>query len=405
MRRPLKFVTGVRCPPSHKEPSRETNLHSKLGINLIWARRTTYRTERCFQDMPHSEIDYFSPTADRIVPRRRLISICVPVFNEEANILILIGRLRDVVRPLENRFDFEFLFTDDCSTDGSYGLLAHEAKNDHRIRVLRLSRNFGFQRNVLTSFLNSRGDAAVEIDADLQDPPELIGEFLALWEKGYKVVYGVRAQRYEGRIITGLRTLAYRVIQRLSEIPVPLNAGDFRLVDRVIIEHLREQTDRDPYLRGAITALGYPQIGVPYKRLPRHDGYSKFPIHKLIKLGIDGVTSQSIRPLHYITALGMIFGAMTAALSIVYFASWLFGIGVESRGFTTLVLLQLFAITMNAFFLGVLGEYVGRIFNNVRGHAIAVVERRIENGVESPHCETVSRATEKSAKADPPPTS
>src|SRR5262249_17720641 len=150
----------------------------------------------------------------------------------------------------------------------------------------------------------ARGDAAVEIDADLQDPPELISEFLRLWEAGYKVVYGVRARRHEGHVITGLRTLAYRVIQTVSENPVPINAGDFRLIDRIIIEHLRNQTDVNPYLRGAIAALGYPQIGVQYDRQPRLEGYSKFPILKLIKLGVDGVTNQSIRPLHYITIIG-----------------------------------------------------------------------------------------------------
>src|SRR5262249_36776893 len=133
---------------------------------------------------------------------RNLISICIPVYNEEKNIAALLERLRAVAQKLAAKHDFEFLFTDDGSTDRTYELLAREAQQDHRIRVLRLSRNFGFQHNVLVSFLNARGDAAVEIDADLQDPPELVGEFLALWEKGYKVVYGIRAHRNDGRMIT-----------------------------------------------------------------------------------------------------------------------------------------------------------------------------------------------------------
>jgi dolichol-phosphate mannosyltransferase len=295
------------------------------------------------------------------------------------------GRLRELAEQHVARYDFEFLFTDDASTDSSYELLAQEAKNDHRIRVLRLSRNFGFQRNVLTSFLNARGEAAVEIDADLQDPPELIGEFLRLWEAGYKVVYGVRAHRHEGRVITALRSLAYQIIQSVSEIPVPINAGEFRLIDRVIIEHLRDQSDLNPYLRGAIAALGYPQIGVQYNRPPRLNGYSKFPILKLVKLGIDGVTSQSIRPLHYITMTGFILSLLTGVLSVAYFSTWFFGIGTEARGFTTIVLLQLFAIAMNALFLGIMGEYVGRIFNNIRGHPIGIVEKKIEKGMESPY--------------------
>jgi dolichol-phosphate mannosyltransferase len=316
---------------------------------------------------------------------RRLITICVPVFNEEANIPVLIRRLRELAQEHIARYEFEFLFTDDASTDSTYKLLAQEAKKDHRIRILRLSRNFGFQRNVLTNFLNAHGDAAIEIDADLQDPPELIGEFLRLWEAGYKVVYGVRAQRQEGRVITALRTFAYRIIDSLSEIRVPINAGDFRLIDRIIIEHLRNQTDLNPYLRGAIAALGYPQIGVQYDRLPRLHGYSKFPILKLITLGVDGVTSQSIRPLHYITIIGLVLSLVTGVLSIAYLVAWLFEIGTTVRGFTTIVLLQLFAIALNALFLGIMGEYIGRIFNNIRGHPIGIVEKKIESGVESPY--------------------
>src|SRR5262249_52107956 len=176
---------------------------------------------------------------------------------------------------------------------------------------------------------------------------------------------------------------AYRIINRMSEVPAPIDAGDFRLVDRIIIEHLRSLTDHNPYLRGAIAAFGYPQIGVRYERAPRLAGQSKFPLLKLIKLGIDGITSQSTKPLHYITILGFTLSLVTGILAIFYLAAWLLQIGSEIRGFTTVVLLLLFAISMNAMFLGILGEYIGRIFNNVRGHPLAVVEKTIENGVET----------------------
>lgn len=336
----------------------------------------------------------FSP--DRRSARSRpLISISIPIYNEEENIAILLERLRAAASKHAQRYDFEFLFTDDASTDSSYDVLTREAQKDHRIRVLRLSRRFGFQRNVLTNLLNARGDAVIEIDGDLQDPPELIGEFLAHWEKGYKVVYGVRAVRSEGTLITWLRGIAYRIIRGVSEVPVPTDAGDFRLVDRVIIEHLRTLTDRDPYLRGAIAALGYPQIGVRYERPPRLAGQSKFPFFKLVKLGIDGVTSQSTLPLHYITIIGFALSLITGVLSVVYLAMWTFGIGHEARGFTTLVLLQLFAISMNALFLGIMGEYVGRIFNNVRGHPLAIVERKIEEGIETVCSPEANRPSER----------
>lgn len=297
---------------------------------------------------------------------------------------MLLERLRAVARDLDDRYDFEYLFTDDGSTDRTYEVLSREARQDHHIRVLRLSRNFGFQRNVLTNFLNARGGAAIEIDADLQDPPELIGEFIALWEKGYKVVYGVRTHRNEGRLITGLRKVAYRVISHISDVPLPTDAGDFRLVDRVIIEHLRKLTDHNPYLRGVIASLGYPQIGVQYERPQRIVGQSKFPLLKLIRLGMDGVTSQSTQPLRYITIMGFVLSIVTGIHSAIYLVSWLLQIGPAFRGFTTLVLLQLFAVSMNAMFLGILGEYVGRIFDNVRGQPLAVIEKSFEKGSERP---------------------
>src|SRR5262249_20748839 len=146
------------------------------------------------------------------------------------------------------------------------------------IRVLKLSRNFGFQRNVLTNFLHARGDAAIEIDGDLQDPPELISDFLRLWEDGYMVVYGVRTRRTEGALMELLRKFAYRVINGISDVHVPNDAGDFRLIDRIIIEHLRTVTDLNPYLRGYIASLGFPQIGVPYVRPQRTAGKPKFNI-------------------------------------------------------------------------------------------------------------------------------
>jgi dolichol-phosphate mannosyltransferase len=313
----------------------------------------------------------------------RLISISIPVYNEAENIMELLKRLRAVADSHVGRYRFEFLFTDDASSDSTYDILLQQAKSDHRIRVLRLSRTFGLQRNVLTNFLHARGDAAIEIDGDLQDPPELISDFLALWEKGYLVVYGVRSRRNEGVLWEVLRKLAYRFISGVSEVKIPADAGDFRLIDRVIIEHLRTLTDCNPYLRGYIASLGFPQIGVPYVRPARAAGKSKFNILKLVKLGIDGVTSQSTRPLHYITLFGFGLSLFSGLLICYYLVGWALGIGPIPRGFTSLVLLQLFAIGMNAVFLGLMGEYIGRIFDNVRGHAITIVERVIESGVET----------------------
>jgi polyisoprenyl-phosphate glycosyltransferase len=189
---------------------------------------------------------------------RTLITISVPVLNEEDNIDRLLTRLDAVARD-NPKHQFEFLFTDNASTDNTFANLAERAATDRRIRVLRFSRNFGFQRSILTNFLNAKGHAAIQVDADLQDPPELITEFLAKWEQGYKVVYGIRRHRIENRFMKLARRLHYQLIKSLSEVPIPIDAGDFRLVDRAIIEALRQQTDQAPYIRGIISQASKPR--------------------------------------------------------------------------------------------------------------------------------------------------
>jgi dolichol-phosphate mannosyltransferase len=319
-----------------------------------------------------------SLNAKRRAEERRLISICVPVFNEAGNVARLLARLKQLAH--ENpRYDFEFLFTDNASTDHSFELLAEAALSDRRIRVLRFSRNFGFQRSILANFLNARGDAAVQIDADLQDPPELITEFLAKWEQGYRVVFGIRRQRQENVVLSGLRRLFYRLIDYVSDVPLPHDAGDFRLIDRVIIEQLRQYEDRAPYLRGMIASIGYPQIGIPYNRDRRIAEQSKFSLLKLTALAFDGICSQSIRPLQFITFFGALV-SITSALFACFYVGWaLFFAQQAPAGFVTLVILILMSTGLNAAFLGIIGEYIGRIYNNSRGEPIAIIEHRIDS--------------------------
>jgi polyisoprenyl-phosphate glycosyltransferase len=309
---------------------------------------------------------------------QKLVTISIPVFNEEGNIANLLTRLRAVADQVADRYDFEFLFTDNDSQDRTLALLEAEVARDPRVRVLKLSRNFGFQRSILTNFLHARGQAAIQIDADLQDPPEMILEFLARWEKGFKVVYGVRTHRTENAIFRLARKAFYRFIDRIAEFPVPVDAGDFRLIDRIIIEHLRQVTDRNPYLRGLIASFGYPSVGIPYARSVRTEGKSKFNFLKLLTLGMDGVTSQSTKPLQFIALAGFGLSAFSLLLGFAYAVLRVFDIGPNSPGFTTLVIVQLFTLGINAAMIGVIGEYVGRVFDNVRGHPMSIVERTIE---------------------------
>lgn len=309
--------------------------------------------------------------------RRKLITVSVPVLNEAENLDALLTRL-DGLDKSELDYDFEFLFTDNASSDKTFEILAERAKTDSRIRVLRFSRNFGFQISILMNYLNARGDAAVQIDADLQDPPEMISEFLRSWEEGYKVVYGVRKRLPELFIKAWSRKAYYRLVRHLSETDIPVDAGDFRLIDRAIIEELRSIKEQTPYLRGVIANMGYAQMGIPYDRVARSAGKSKFNLASLVSLGLDGITSQSTRPLRIVTLFGV--GICILAFAAVAFYLAVFAINPSKLpdGFTTLTLIGLTSLGLNALFVGLVGEYVGRIFNNTRGLPLALVEQRIE---------------------------
>jgi glycosyltransferase involved in cell wall biosynthesis len=308
---------------------------------------------------------------------RKIITISIPVLNEEGNIDRLLTRL-DEVAQANPRYQFEFLFTDNASTDDTFGILAKRAANDRRIRVLRFSRNFGFQRSILTNYLNAKGEAAIQIDADLQDPPELIIEFLEKWEQGYKVVYGIRRRRIENPLLKVGRRLHYRLIHALSDVATPLDAGDFRLVDRVILDELAKQVDQAPYIRGMIASMGYPQIGIPYDRVARVTGRTKFNIRALVRLSIDAVCSQSTLPIQYITTFGFFTSLVSAVLACAYLSSYIMGYGSRVRGFTTLVLLMLVSMSVQTLFIGIIGEYVGRVYNNVRRGPLTIIADRIE---------------------------
>jgi polyisoprenyl-phosphate glycosyltransferase len=307
----------------------------------------------------------------------RLVTISIPVLNEADNVKFLLERLR-AVAGAHSRYDFEFLFTDNASTDATFERLAEEARNDSRIRVLRFTRNFGFQTSILTNYLNANGAAAIQIDADLQDPPELFGEFLAAWEQGYKVVYGIRRSRPENFALKSARKLFYRLLASLSTVVLPVDAGDFRLIDRVVIEDLRKVRDDAPYIRGTIAQLGYKQTGIPYDRTERKRGSSKFRLLALIRLAVDGVCSQSTKPLELITLIGFVFSFLSLFAALFYFAYFVLVIRKPPQGFTTLVILVLLSTSIQTAFIGMLGEYIGRIFRNTRSLPAPIIDQRIE---------------------------
>jgi len=312
---------------------------------------------------------------------KKLISIVTPVYNEEENILLYYGELAKALKPLEDRYDFEIVLTDNGSTDKTFELIKKLAENDSRIRAFRFSRNFGYQRSIYTGFCQARGDAAIDFDCDLQDPPSLLPRFIQEWEKGARIVYGVREKRQEGKAITFMRRFFYRLINAISDEPLPYDAGDFMLLDREILKHLIAVKDQNPYLRGTIFGFGFKQVGIPYERDARRFGTSKFPFIKMLHLAIDGIVSQSSAPLRLASYTGIAVAALTLILSAGYIgAKLLWGVAIPS-GFTTTTILILFSISMNGLFLGIIGEYLARIYSQVRQRPITIIEERIDRDI------------------------
>jgi dolichol-phosphate mannosyltransferase len=279
-----------------------------------------------------------------------------------------------ITAQVDERYDFEYLFTDNHSTDRTFDILADLASRDTRVRAIRFSRNFGFQRSILTAYKNARGDAAIQIDCDLQDPPSLIPDFLQRWESGYHVVYGVRKTRHESWLMNATRRFFYRLIDSLSDDPLPHDAGDFRLVDRGVLDQLLEFDDSQPYLRGAIAAMGFDQIGIPYSRAERQHGESKFSFRELVGLALDGILNHSVVPLRIATYLGLLNSVVTILGIVAYGIGRVFFGRDWPPGFATIIVLILGSLSLNALFLGIIGEYLGRIYRQVKRRPLTVIE-------------------------------
>jgi dolichol-phosphate mannosyltransferase len=309
------------------------------------------------------------------VKPKKLVSIIVPVLNEEGNIERLYQAVTRVMIDLEINYDYEMIFTDNHSSDATFAKVEQLAAQDPRVSGFRFSKNFGFQRSILTGYMMASGDAVIQIDADLQDPPELIPEFIDKWEEGYDVVYGVRLSRQEGWLIALIRRAFYKIIDLLSDDDLPRDAGDFRLVSRRIVDLIKQVDDYHPYLRGLIASLGFEQVGIPYDRARRTSGETKFSVPRLIGLAVDGILVHSVIPLRIATFVGltmslvMMLGMIGYALSRLIFGhDW-------PAGFATTTVLLLLGITLNGLFLGIIGEYLGRLYQQAKKRPITIIEK------------------------------
>lgn len=307
---------------------------------------------------------------------KKLISVIIPVFNEEKNVE---KAYTAVVEQLKNMsdVDYEIIFTDNHSTDGTFRHLETLAALDKKVRVLRFARNFGFQNSILIGYRHARGDAAIQIDCDLQDPPSVFPDFIRLWREGHDVVVGLRSQRAESKIMILLRRAYYHILDHISEAHHQVDAGDFRLVDRSILDQLHTINDMQPYVRGLISELARNQTSVAYARSKREFGESKFPISQLIKLALTGIFSYSTGPLRLSSYMGIFIALVTAIMTFVYILLSAFFGHQWPAGFTTTTVLALLGISLNALFLGIIGEYIGRIYVQIRTRPLVIIEKTL----------------------------
>lgn len=305
---------------------------------------------------------------------KKKISIVIPFYNESSNIDRIYEELDVVRRQHLGDFEFEILLMDNHSTDDSFERAARLASKDPAVRVVRLSRNFGYQANILTGFLQCSGDAAIQLDADGEDDPALIPQMIQRWGEGLKVVYGIRRRRAESWWLSLQRRVFYRLLDAASSLQIPPDAGDFRLLDRQVIECLRNLPEANPYIRGLVAYAGFPQTGFIYDRRPRYHGVSKFSWFQYLSLAWDGVTSFSREPLNLATWAGAILAVISFISAIFYLCLHLM-VGSKAPGFTTLMLTMLFLSGVQLLCLGVVGTYIGRIFEDVKRRPISIIEK------------------------------
>jgi dolichol-phosphate mannosyltransferase len=312
-----------------------------------------------------------------------MLSVVVPVFNEQETLLELHRRL---TQALAREDAWELVLVDDGSTDGSWGIMTDLVAADARVRLVRLSRNFGHQAALTAGLDAARGAAVVILDADLQDPPELIPALVARWREGYDVVYAVREERQgESRFRLLTAHLYYKVLRRVAGIDIPENVGDFRLLSRRVCEALAAMPERARYLRGMTTWVGFRQVGVPYRREPRFAGTSKYPFRRSLRLALDGLTSFSTVPVRLVTWIGFVIVALCPPL-LAWTLYTRFATDHAAPGWTSLLVVVLLLGGVQLMSLGMIGQYVARIFDEAKGRPLYFVAELVEGvaGLELP---------------------
>jgi dolichol-phosphate mannosyltransferase len=310
-------------------------------------------------------------------PARPELSVVIPVFNEADNLGNLYARLTNVLAQIGS--PYEIVFVDDGSRDESLAILRAQVADDAHVVVVELARNFGHQVAISAGLDHARGDGVIVMDADLQDPPEVLPQFVAKWREGHDVVYAIRTRRKEGWLKRSAYAAFYRLLKRVANIDIPLDAGDFCIMDRRVVELLTGMPERNRFVRGIRSWVGLDQVGLAYERHARHAGQPKFTLTRLVYLALDGLVSFSYLPLRVITMLGFGVSLLSIILALFYAVKKL-TVGLNPPGFATIIVAIFFLAGMQLITIGVIGEYIGRIFEEVKRRPLYVVRRLSKGG-------------------------
>jgi len=300
------------------------------------------------------------------------LSVVLPVYNEEENLPVLYDRLSAVLKA--TGLEYELIFVDDGSHDRSLEQLHRLASSDPRMNIVELARNFGHQVAISAGLDYARGRGVIVMDADLQDPPEVLPQFIAKWQEGHDVVYAIRERRKEGWLKRTAYRLFYRLLRRVANIEIPLDAGDFCIMSRRVVDLLVAMPERNRFVRGIRSWVGLDQVGLAYERQARYAGRPRYSFLGLLYLALDGLVSFSYVPLRIITVLGLSVSVVSILTAIFYFVKKLL-VGLTPPGFATLIVAILFLAGVQLVTIGVIGEYVGRIFEEVKRRPLYIVRR------------------------------
>lgn len=299
-------------------------------------------------------------------------SIITPIYNEEGNIDLLYQRVHEVMATLED--EWELVMVNDGSRDRSLELIEALARHNPRVKVINFARNFGHQIAVTAGIDYAQGDAVILMDADLQDPPEVILDLIAKWHEGYEVVYAIRAERQgESQFKIWTAKLFYRLIYRITDVNIPLDTGDFRLMDRKVVDVLRTMREHNRFIRGMTSWVGFKQTGVEYVRHARHSGETKYPLRKMIRFAWDAITGFSYFPLQVMIYFSAVLGFLAIMTVPVIVLLRLFRGPDFFGGQATTIVLLLLVSSFQLFFLFILGQYVARIYDETRGRPLYVI--------------------------------